>query len=52
MDIALSLQIEGVWFDSFRVRLFSFFVVVLFCFVPLEKKKHIGSVLQHQFIRK
>ena len=50
MDNALPSHFEGPGFDFFRVRLF-FFVVFLFCFLsPL--KKHIGSVLQHHFIRK
>ena len=54
MDNALPLQchVEGLGFDSRLVRLLSFFRshFVLFCL--FFEKKHIGSVLQHQFIRK
>ena len=48
-----SLDVECLGFHSCPLRLFSFFlVVVLLCFVSFFQKKHIGSVLQHQFIRK
>ena len=36
MDNALPLHVEGLGFDSCRVSLFLFFVVVLFCFVSLN----------------
>ena len=48
---ALLSHVEGLGFHSCRLRFFSFFVVVLLCFVSFLKK-HIRSVLQHQFIRK
>ena len=48
MDNTLSLHIEGLGFDSCWVRLFSFFLSRFVSFF----KKHIGSVLQHQFTRK
>ena len=50
--MSLPFHVEGLGFDSWRVRLFLFFLrshSVLFCFFL---KKHIGSVLQHQFIGK
>ena len=43
MDNALPLHVEGLGFDSCRMRIFSFFVFVLFCFVSLLKR-HIESV--------
>ena len=38
MDNALPLRVEGLRFDSSRVRLFFFSVVFLFCFVSFLKK--------------
>ena len=38
MDNVLILQVEDLGFDSCWVRLFSFFIVVLFCFVSFFKK--------------
>ena len=50
MDNSLSLHIEGLGFDSCWVRLFfSHSCFVLLCFFFFL---NIGSVLQHQFIRK
>ena len=48
-----SLDVECLGFHSCPLRLFSFFRgrFALFCFF-FKKKKHIGSLLQHQFIRK
>ena len=51
MENSLSLHIEGLGFDSCWVRLFFFLIVVLFCCVSFFFL-NIGSVLQHQFIRK
>ena len=48
MDNALPLHVEGLGFHFFRVRLF---FSLPFCFLSFLKK-HIGSVLQHQFIGK
>ena len=52
MGNALPFQVEGLRFDSCRVRQLSLSrsLFVLFCF--FLKNKHVGSVLQHQFIRK
>ena len=50
MDNSLSLHIEGLGFDSCWVRLFFFIVVLFWCVSFLFL--NIGSVLQHQFIRK